>query len=82
MTKFGVSQVSNVPPQWWRRLERSVIIGVAPAASAFIMQVLPAEQQVHALQYLTFAVAIVKSLGIFLGGSESYAETTKEGAAE
>jgi len=78
MTKFGVSQVSKVPPMWWRKLERSIIIGVAPAATAFIMQVLPAEQHANVLQYVTFAVAMVKSLGIFLGGGDAYPEATKD----
>lgn len=78
MTKFGVEQVSSIPPVWWRKLERSIIIGIAPAITAFVMQVLPADQQVHALQYVTFGVALVKSLGLFLGGGESYPEANKD----
>jgi hypothetical protein len=82
MTKFGVEQVSSIPPMWWRKLERSIIIGIAPAITAFVMQVLPADQQVHALQYVTFAVAIVKSVGIFLGGGESYPEVKQDAVKE
>lgn len=82
MTKFGVEQVSSIPPMWWRKLERSIIIGVAPAVTAFVTQVLPAEQQVHALQYVTFAVALVKSLGLFLGGGETYPDAEKKAPDE
>lgn len=79
MTKFGIEQVSSIPPIWWRKLERSVIIGVAPAVTAFVTQVLPPEQHVHALQYVTFVVAIVKSIGLFLGGGDAYPESADKG---
>lgn len=82
MTKFGVEQVSSIPPMWWRKLERSIIIGVAPAVTAFVTQVLPAEQHVHALQYVTFVVALVKSLGLFLGGGETYPDAAKKAPDE
>jgi len=78
MTKFGVSQVSSPPPQWWRRLERTILIGLVPAATGLITQILPADHQVHALQVLSVCVAVVKSLGMFLGSGEHYAEKSSQ----
>lgn len=72
MTKFGLEQVSSPPPKWWRKLERTILIGLVPAATGFITQIVPAEHQVHALQVLSVCVAVVKSLGMLLGSGEQY----------
>lgn len=72
--KVGLDQVSSPPPKWWRQLERTIIIVLAPAATGVITQFLPAEQQVHALQVLSMCVAAVKSFGLILGSGAAYPE--------
>lgn len=77
MTKFGIDQTGSPPPLWWRRLERALIIGVAPAVSSLLMTFIEDEvTEVKAISVVTFATAIVKGIGMFLGTDVSYPDTT------
>lgn len=73
MTKFGIEQLSSPPPLWWRRLERSLIIAVAPAVTGLLTTIIQDENtEVKALSVVTFVTAMVKAFGMFLGNDESY----------
>ena len=75
MTKFGLDQVESPPPKWWRRLERAIIIGIAPGVTAMMMSVIKeAETQAIAVSFVTLFTGIVKSVGIFLGNGEQYSD--------
>jgi hypothetical protein len=80
MTIYGLNQVKSIPPKWWRRLERSVLIFVLPATTTFLTQVISDPvKEVHYLTILSFAAALFKSFGIFLGSGEDYPKSeTKE----
>ena len=75
MTKFGVDQLSSPPPLWWRRLERSLIIVVAPALSAFMATAItdPRTEEL-AMSGIIFGTAIIKGIGMFLGTDIDYDE--------
>jgi hypothetical protein len=75
MTKFGLDQIESPPPKWWRRLERAIIIGIAPGVTAMMMSVIKeAETQAVAVSCVTLFTGIVKSVGIFLGNGEQYSD--------
>jgi hypothetical protein len=76
MTKFGIDQIESPPPKWWRKLERAFIIGVAPAITAMILAVIPDDDKAQpiGLAVVTLITSIVKSIGIFLGNGEQYAD--------
>lgn len=79
MTNFGIDQVSSIPPKWWRKFERGLFIGVVPATTAFITQVVAnPEKEVLYLTIISFATALIKSVGIFLGSGEEYPKSTTE----
>lgn len=73
MTKFGIDQTGSPPPLWWRRLERALIIGVAPAVSSLLMTFIEDEvTEVKAIAVVTFVTALVKAVGMFLGNDKPY----------
>ena len=73
MTKFGLEQMESPPPLWWRRLERALIIVVAPAFSAFFTVIIEDERsEIIALASVTFVTAIIKGVGVFLGTDAPY----------
>ena len=73
MTKFGVEQMESPPPLWWRRLERALIIVVAPAFATFFTVIFEDERsEIIALASVTFATAIIKGIGVFLGTDVQY----------
>lgn len=73
MTKFGIDQTGSPPPLWWRRLERALIIGVAPAVSSLLMTFIEDEvTEVKAISVVTFVTALVKAVGMFLGNDKPY----------
>ena len=75
MTKFGISQTSKIPPIWWRRLERSIIIGLAPAIIFLANKVIVDPQQLATVtSYIGFGLGVVKTIGIFLGTENDYPE--------
>lgn len=75
MTKFGIDQIESPPPKWWRRLERAIIIGIAPGITAMMMSVIKdAENQAVAVSCVTLFTGMVKAVGIFLGNGEQYAD--------
>lgn len=75
MANFGVDQISSLPPKWWRQTERALLIGILPATTAFVTQVITDPQkEVMYLTVLSFAAALVKSFGLFLGSGEKYPE--------
>jgi hypothetical protein len=75
MTKFGLDQIESPPPKWWRKLERAVIIGIAPGITAMMMSVIKdSENQAVAVSCVTLTTGIVKAVGIFLGNGEQYAD--------
>jgi hypothetical protein len=80
MTNFGLDQVTSIPPKWWRRLERAVLIFVLPATTTFLtIVVTDPDKEVQYLTIITFVAALFKSFGIFLGSSEDYPKSeTKE----
>jgi hypothetical protein len=79
MTKFGLDQIESPPPKWWRRLERAIIIGIAPGVTAMMMSVIKeAETQAVAVSCVTLFTGIVKSVGIFLGNGEQYSDAEGE----
>lgn len=79
MTNFGLSQISSLPPKWWRRLERALLIGVVPAATTFVTQMInDAATEVHYLTIIGFATALIKSFGVFLGSGEEYPKESEE----
>jgi hypothetical protein len=73
MTKFGVEQLSSPPPLWWRRLERALIIAVAPAVTGLLTTIIQDEHtEVIALSIVTFVTAMVKAVGMFFGNDTPY----------
>lgn len=72
-TKFGFDQTASPAPMWWRRLQRTIISGVAPALTVFLPTVItdPAEMN-KALQWVVFGVALVQAVGIFMGTDQTY----------
>lgn len=79
MANFGISQVSSLPPKWWRRLERALLIGVVPAATTFVTQMVSDhETEVHYLTIIGFATAILKAFGVFLGSGEEYPQDSEK----
>lgn len=72
-TKIGFDQTGSPAPKWWRRLERSIIVIVAPAVAAMIPTFIadPAHQA-KALALITFIIAIIKGIGMFLGTGDNY----------
>lgn len=73
MTKFGIDQMASPPPLWWRRLERALIIIVAPATAAYLGDLIHDDQTKKiALSSVVFITAMVKAVGMFLGTDESY----------
>lgn len=73
MTKFGIDQTGSPPPLWWRRLERALIIGVAPAVTSLLMTFIEDEtMEVKAVAVVTFVTALVKATGMFLGNDNPY----------
>jgi hypothetical protein len=73
MTKFGVEQLSSPPPLWWRRLERALIIMVAPAVTGLLTTIIQDEHtEVIALSIVTFVTAMVKAVGMFFGNDTPY----------
>lgn len=79
MTKFGLDQTGSPPPLWWRRLERALIIAVAPAVTSLLMTFIEDENvEVKAIAIVTFVTALVKGVGMFLGTEVSYPEATTE----
>ena len=73
MTKFGMSQAGSPPPLWWRRFERAMIIGVAPATTAFLMVAIDdSGVEEKATAAVVFVTALLKSVGIFLGTDTEY----------
>ena len=73
MTKFGVDQTGNIPPLWWRRFERSVMVGLAPALILLVNKVVAdAEQLAHITSYIGFGLGIIKTIGIFMGSETEY----------
>ena len=79
MTKFGLDQIESPPPKWWRRVERAIIIGIAPGVTAMMLAVIKdQETQVTAVSCVTLFTGIVKSVGIFLGNGEQYSDAEGE----
>lgn len=77
MANFGIDQISSVPPKWWRQIERALLIGVLPATTAFVTQVVVnTEKEIMYLTAISFVAALVKSVGLFLGSGEKYPEET------
>lgn len=75
MTKFGADQLSSPPPLWWRRLERSLIIVVAPSLSAFMATwITDPRKEELAMAGIIFGTAVIKSIGMFLGTDIQYDE--------
>jgi hypothetical protein len=73
MTKFGTDQLSSPPPLWWRRLERSLIIVIAPALTAYLTDIIQNEEKERlALSSVIFITAMIKATGMFLGTDEPY----------
>lgn len=73
MTRFGIDQTGSPPPLWWRRLERALIIGVAPAVTSLLMTFIEDEaMEVKAVAVVTFVTALVKATGMFLGNDNPY----------
>jgi hypothetical protein len=73
MTKFGIDQTGSPPPLWWRRLERALIIAVAPAVTGLLTSIIENEKdEVVAISIVTFVTALVKAIGMFLGNDTPY----------
>lgn len=73
MTKFGIDQTGSPPPLWWRRLERALIIAVAPAVVALLISLIEDEKtEAKAISIVTFVTAIIKGIGMFLGNDHPY----------
>jgi hypothetical protein len=80
MTKFGIDQTGSPPPLWWRRLERALIIAVAPAVAALLISLIEDEKtEAKAVSIVTFFTAIIKSVGMFLGTDVSYPDEKEQG---
>lgn len=79
MTKFGVSQIENAPPKWWRKLERALIIVIIPASTTFVTSVVESEKaEIILLSSLTFLTALIKGIGVFLGNDVPYPQEKTE----
>jgi hypothetical protein len=76
MTKFGIDQTSKIPPIWWRRLERSIMIGLAPAIILLANKIIQDPQVLASVtSYVGFGLGIVKTIGIFLGSELDYSQS-------
>lgn len=72
-TKIGIDQTGSPAPKWWRRLERAIIIIIAPSVSAFITANITDEKlETRYLQLVLLVVALVKGVGMFLGTDQDY----------
>lgn len=75
MTKFGLDQIESPPPKWWRRLERAIIIAIAPGVTAMMLAAIKDDHtQSIAVASVTLMTSMVKAVGIFLGNGEQYAD--------
>lgn len=80
MTRFGIDQTGSPPPLWWRRLERALIIAVAPAVAALLMSLIEDEKtEAKAVSIVTFFTAMIKGVGMFLGTDVSYPDEKEQG---
>jgi len=73
MTKFGIEQVSSIPPLWWRKFERAVIVGLAPAVILLANKIITDPYVLASVtSYVGFGLGLIKTIGIFMGSESDY----------
>jgi hypothetical protein len=73
MTNFGIDQTSKIPPLWWRRFERAVMMGLAPAVILLANKLVTDPHVLSAItSYVGFGLGVVKTIGIFMGSEYDY----------
>lgn len=74
-TSIGTSNIKKLAPRWWRRLERSLLIAILPAATMMIQSWPHTPEQENTMLRLnlfigTGLVALIKGIGMTLADTD------------